>query len=928
MLNRPRPSPRFLTTALILSMALTLDGCERFQSADNLYQDAAARYQKGEQKAVIIQLKSALQKDPKHAPSRLLSAKAYNDIGDYASAEKEAAKALELGANADQAGYELARALLGQGQFQKARDLAKVSPTMRGEDLAKVLVLQGNAQVGLRQLPAAKEAFAAGAKAAPEYYGSYLGQALLAVLGNDMPEAMRQLDTAIQKNPQALESQLLKGDLLADQDKYDEAIAAFQAAIQANPNRAAPHYRLANIYLAQNKPEAVTKAVQAGQKAEPGNLEGRYLLARNDFQQKKFSDARAHIQAVLRSAPDHLPSVLLAGAIAAALGETESAEKNLNRVISAIPNNTYARTLLAATYLKKGQTDLALETLAPALRSEKPDVRAMTLAGQAYLAKGDLARATELFEKARIARPQSAAIRTRLGAARLAQGDSAQAIADLEAASAMDAKESNADMVLILNYLQRKEYDQALAAIAVLEKKQPDSPVPMNLRGGINLAKGDIPAARASFEQALAKKPDYLPAAQNLAQLDVRDKNIPGARKRYEAVLAKDKQSLGAMLGMAQLAALEKNEKEYGEWLTKAVAAKPEAIEPRALLADYHLKQKRPQEALRLANEAHSANPGDARALELLARVQFAAGDKESGLSSYQKLVQLNPQSAPAHYGLGLAEAAVSRMDGARSAWRKALQLQPGYYEAAAALIALEVKQARGEEALKVAREFQRATPKLAAGFVLEADVLAQQRKFDAAISLLNKAQSLQVQSTVALRIHQLQLAAKRPAEADAGLQQWLNAHPNDLAARLYHAESYLARKQNKAAIAQYEILLKAQPDNVLVLNNLAALYQQEKDTRALATAERAYKLKPDVAAVADTLGWILVEQGQAARAVGLLRKAAESAPKNGEIGYHYAVALAKNGDKAAARKQLEAILSSGQAFPQQEQAKDLLKQL
>jgi putative PEP-CTERM system TPR-repeat lipoprotein len=238
------------------------------------------------------------------------------------------------------------------------------------------------------------------------------------------------------------------------------------------------------------------------------------------------------------------------------------------------------------------------------------------------------------------------------------------------------------------------------------------------------------------------------------------------------------------------------------------------------------------------------------------------------------------------------------------------------------------MRQERADEALKVARDFQRANPKLAAGFVLEADILAQQRKFDAAIPLLNKAQSLQAQGIVAVRIHQLQLAAKRPAEADAGLQQWLNAHPNDVAARLYLAESQMARKQNKAAIAQYETALKAQPDNALVLNNLASLYQLEKDPRALATAERAYKVKPDAAAVADTLGWILVEQGQAARAVDLLRKAAADAPTSGEIGYHYAVALAKSGDKAAARKQLETILSSGQAFPQQDQAKALLKQL
>lgn len=928
MSNRRSPMQRTLAVALFLSFAVALNGCERFKSADNLYRDAEARYQKGEQKAVIIQLKAALQKDPQHGPARLLSAKAYNDVSDFIAAETEARKALELGVQADQAGLELARSLAGQGQFQKALDQAKLSPGLSGEALAKVLMVRGDAQLGLRQIEPAKDSYASAVKAAPDYYGGYLGLARLAAAKNDAAEAARQIDLVLQKAPQSLEGLMLKGDLFGAQGKIDEAIAAYQAAIKANPNRSAPHFRLANMYLAQNKPDDVIKEVQAAQKAEPSNLEGSYLLARNDFQQKKYSEARTHIQAVLRGAPDHLPSILLAGAISAALGETESAEKNLKRVINAIPSSGYARSLLAGTYLTKGQADLALETLTPALQVAKPDERIFALTGQAYLAKGDVAHATEMFDKARIANPQSAEIRTRLGAARLAQGDSERAITDLEAASAMDVKESNADMVLILNYLQHKEFDKALAAIAVLEKKQPDSPIPMNLRGGINLSKGDLKAARANFEQAMAKKADYLPAAQNLAQLDIRDKNFAAARKRYESVLAKDKQSVGALLGLAQLAALEKNEKEYGDWLNKAVAAKPGAIEPRALLASFYLKQKQPQDALRIANEAIAENPNDARALELLARVQFAAGDKDSGLLSYQKLVQQNPQSAPAYFGLGLAEAAVEHMDKAEPALRKALQLQPSHVEAAAALIALEMRQKQPEEALKIAREFQRANPKLIAGFVLEANVLAQQLKYDPAIQLLNKAQSLQAQSEVATRIHQLQLAAKRPAEADTGLKQWLGAHPNDLAVRAYFAESYLARKQNKAAIEQYEIVLKAYPDNVLILNNLAAVYQLEKDARALPTAERAYKLRPDLPQIADTLGWILVDQGQMTRAVELLRKAAERAPKSMEIGYHYAVALSKTGDKAGARKQLEAILSSGQAFPQQEQAKALLKQL
>ena len=79
--------------------------------------------------------------------------------------------------------------------------------------------------------------------------------------------------------------------------------------------------------------------------------------------------------------------------------------------------------------------------------------------------------------------------------------------------------------------------------------------------------------------------------------------------------------------------------------------------------------------------------------------------------------------------------------------------------------------------------------------------------------------------------------------------------------------------KQNQEAIAQYEALLKLKPNGALDLNNLANLYQSEKDSRAMATAELALRLAPDNPAVQDTLGWILVEQGQLPRALDLLAK-------------------------------------------------------
>jgi Flp pilus assembly protein TadD len=145
---------------------------------------------------------------------------------------------------------------------------------------------------------------------------------------------------------------------------------------------------------------------------------------------------------------------------------------------------------------------------------------------------------------------------------------------------------------------------------------------------------------------------------------------------------------------------------------------------------------------------------------------------------------------------------------------------------------------------------------------------------------------------------------------------------------RTYAAEYYTSSNRNRDAIVQYEEALKLTPQSALALNNLAGLYQREKDGRALATAEKALKLAPEHPGVQDTLGWILVEQGQLPRAVELLGKAAAKVPKAGPIRYHYGVALARVGKKAEARRELEAAIATGQKFPELEEAKALLKSL
>jgi predicted Zn-dependent protease len=122
--------------------------------------------------------------------------------------------------------------------------------------------------------------------------------------------------------------------------------------------------------------------------------------------------------------------------------------------------------------------------------------------------------------------------------------------------------------------------------------------------------------------------------------------------------------------------------------------------------------------------------------------------------------------------------------------------------------------------------------------------------------------------------------------------------------------------------------VLKTDSKNIVALKDLAWLYQQEKDPRALTTAEQAYQLQPDNAHVLDTLGWILVEHGKTTDGLELLRKAAEKSPAATGIRYRWAATLAKSGDSARARRELADLLAKNKTFPERQEVQALLKQL
>lgn len=917
-----------LVLVLAFSASVTLTACDRVSNASEqeLIQRAKDFEDKNNLKASIIELKNALQKNPNSIEARQLLGQIYLKSQQGDEAEKELRRALQLGGSREVILPQIGEALLLMEQPQRVLDEVAIDDTMSSQNQARVLQLRGHALLQLRKINEACALLEKSLTLDTALPQTYWGLAQCAIAFKDRPKALTLLNEALKLPSERVRSYLYLGDLQLLERNYTSALQAFDAALKISPDDRRVLFNRATYYLSQNNMAAANRDIERLRKVAPESLPTRFIVALNFFSQKKYVEARDHLQKILQVAPDHLPSLLLAGISNQALGSHQQAESYLRRVLLRAPGNAQARKALALSQVRLKQADKGLETLGPLIQMRE-DAGALALASEAYQLKNDHTKAAALLENAIQLDPKNASLQTQLGIAHLGVGNTLSAIDQLQTAARMNSGQYDAQSLLALTYLDQRQYDQALESARGLAQLDAKNPVTYDYLGRAFLGKRDTVNARKNFEYALILDPVYFPAANSLAKLDIQDKKPEAARRRFELILKKDPRHVSAMIAMADLAAINGQDKEQLQWLEKAASSNSRAISTHATLVRYYLDKKDIKRARAVANETVNANPDHPAALNLLSAVQLAAGDTKGAEGTLTKLAQKTP-SPDAYHRLAMIKITERRINEARTALQKALQLNPNHLQSLDTLFRLSLAEKRPEVALQYARQIQAGHPHLAMGFINEGDVQFHIKNSQLAAKAYEQALQLQGDTYTLIKLHGALKLAGMNKEADSKLMAWLKAHPNDLVGRTYAAEHFMSVRRNPEAISQYEIIIKKVKNNPLILNNLANLYLTEADPRALATAEMAYKLAPENPDILDTLGWILVEKGQAQRGLGYLRKALSKAPKVPSTRYHYGVALAKTKDAVGAQAQLEGLLKESAKFPEIDQAKALLRQL
>ena len=916
-----------LTAALIAGVLAisTLAGCSKDQSTPSLLAEAKEYQAKGDLKSALIQLKNAVAKSPEDANARLQLGTLYLETGDVLSADKELRRAASLGGNPEQVLPLLAQAQQAQGKHKES--LEELTPEKVAKS-APLLALRGNALLATGQSDEAKQTYEQALALQPTNGMALIGMARHSLIAGNNGDAERYTLEAIDKDPKNPDVWTFRAAMLRAGGQNDAALAAYAKVAELRPNDITAHVEQAYININQGKFDAAKANIEAARKQSPGALQTVYAQALLDFSQGNHTAARDSLMKVLKVAPEHMPSILLAGAVELNLGSVQQAEQHLRKYLQSSGDSVYARKLLAQTLLKNSQPREAVDVLAPSLEKNANDPQLLALAGQSYMQARDFGKAEGYLQKAATLAPNVAVVRTSLGMARLSQGQNDNAIAELQRATELDPKSAPALIALVQAQVELKQFDSALASANRLEKLQPDNPQTHNLMAAVHLAKGDRAAARASWEKAVALQPTFFPAVTALVRMDLADKNMAAAKKRFDAVLATDKKNFGALGGLAELAMLENKPEEATRLLEQAQTENPDAIAAVLKLGGHYLNTKQPAKALKLARNYQAQNPTNADLIDLLGQAQLASNDGAGALETYSKLVNILPKSGLAQLRLAQAHLQLKNDNAAAEALRRGAALQPDLLPVRSAQIDVALRRGQTQEALQMARQVQKDLPGMPVGFTLEGDVNMSLNKQADALIAYDKSFAMQPTSMVLMRSVGILRSQGKTAEAQQRLTKWLKQNPTDNAALLYQAELHLSANQYPQAITALEDILKRAPGNVPALNNLAWAYGQQKDARALPTAEQAYKLAGENPAVLDTYGWMLVEGGDAAKGVPLLQKAAGLAPNALEIRYHYAVGLSKTGNKAGARKELETVLAQNKPFAHTDAAHTLLKTL
>ncbi len=901
--------------AVILVVLSFVVGCDVAPDEAALEQSARQSLKENDDRTAMIELKSILQANPENSQARRLLGELYLRQGLGQAAEKELTRAQQPGVVDVELALLLSQAFILNNELDKALEALSLPDSASAAQQAEAGLIRGDIYLAQGELQKARAAYDAAASAQPDSEWSQLAGVKVLLLDRDPGSAATRIAAVVERYPDSVEGWLLQGNLYFDLADFPAAEKSYEAALNATGTQQHTRYgfqaRLGIIKssLAQSDSATASTQIKVLLKQLPNHPLPKYFDALLAYQQQDYAKASERLSEVLAVMEKHLPGQLLMGATQFALGQYEQANQYLTYVINVAPDNQQARKMLAAVHMKLQSPQDAVKVLEPVVSDNSTNVELLRMVGLAALSAGEMDDSERYLSRA-LAQGESGEIRTDLAKIHLAKGEYDEAIKALEQVSG--SAELQANMMIALTHLKKGEVGRAETAASQLAVDYPEEAAVYALMGGIRQMQGDRAGAIASYQQALAQNGQFVPALLELAKLAMADDRLSDAEEYLKQVIAVEQGNLRAYFGLAHLAERRKDLKQALGWMERARKNSPESVEPVAALVRYYLAEKQLDKAAEIVNEGIKKNPNNALLMRMDAQIKYNRGQKQEAIDALKNAVQKKPEDADLVILLASMQRQSGSQEQARQSLLKGLRSVSDRMKLEIELIELEIAAEQYDVAKARIDKLKADDPNSVIAYALAGHLNMVLKKYSDAAKAYQQAFNLNPSFRLLAKLMQSKHRSGKREEIDRDVTKWLSLSTANSASEDRVATLYMQLGENERAIHHYEAAVKRDGDNVPALNNLAWLYSLQSDPRSVATARKAYELAPKSSDIVDTLGWVLVKNGDYQEGIERLRDAYRMDSRNVEIAMHLVEALYQSGSgEDEARELLRTILKN-----------------
>ncbi|WNC72554.1 PEP-CTERM system TPR-repeat protein PrsT [Thalassotalea psychrophila] len=886
-------SPLTLKPIILTSLlCLFVSACSPSKTNEEYKASAKQLIAEADYKTAVIELKNALQQTPEDAESRFLLGKAYLRFGDVSGAKKELNRALEQSYDANQTLPLLVRAELVLGDVKSVMDHIATLENLHPDTVIQIKSVAG---IGLTYLGAHEQGMPilAGLLSVNNNDGFYfqLAKAWVAANNDQLELAIELAHKLIAEDSEFNDAELLLANLYAIDQQFDLAINSLTEYIDKHSYNYLVRLNLASIYIQLERLVDAEKEIDLMLARFPSSAIINEFKAEIKIRQGAYKEATEYAGIAITAGPSLFKANLIAGIGFYQINNAEMAFHHLSAIESRLSPNHFGNQILSLVRLKLGYTDEAIAAINAIENVSEKDFNLLSSASMTLIRNGDTAQAAKFIHKMDDIDSNDSATISKRGIFKLSINDES-GITDLEQAIKLDPEYDQARLALLYNYIKAGQYQQAMTVANTWINEFPNKENGYLAKGVVWRRQQNLEQAKLSFLQAMNKNPDSVGALFNLALINIKENNFTDAFEQISKSLQIEPTHIGAMGVLINLSNQLDDANKVPTFISELIKSDPENLTLKIARAKSLERVGNSEQALKELSDLKASADKDSAYLSSYSAMAFRAKKFQLAEGLYTQLIKLSPGQFKSHLGLLISLEAQKKYQQAFTEVKKAQQKFPD------------------QEVLKL----------------YEINYLVQSKSLNQAKQVIDVVDIQKVPEEFYLSVvTDYYFKAKDYGKAKDYARQWYQADTS-LKSSVVYAQTLQANKDNDMAIkivtsaidefgsnivlenilaeltvetnpqqalAHYQSLADKNPDNFIVLNNLAWSAIMANDFElALASAKKAKQLAPELPQVIDTLAVVHMKLEQYQLAHDLLEEAVDLSPENEEILLHYAEVL------------------------------------